>query len=440
MVESEPVAPCKPSDLDERAYTPRTSWSSTNVLPRRKVDVELTPEELSGDSPLREREVFLRNANLPAHAEEDTATTTYARVWGEDSFSWIACSAVPLETELPFSVRPTAMYPPHWNAQRSPRLLERGNVAMLNTKGHKPGEVLDTSVGQDSCCVSLLGDMWECYCVFDGHGNCGHWPAVRASQTLPYFLQSESCMSMLRQGEATAALKFAFEKTEEDLEIRSHVEAVDIQNSGCTAACVLRQPGVSVLWVATLGDSRVAVLVPGGVACSSEDHKPSVLGEKSRIHAEGGEVQERVHVDGFVEQRVCARGGTYGGLCVTRSFGDLLMKRCGVTAEPEVVRWSLSDRSDAYLLIASDGVWDFLDGEEASEIVFDALSSGHTCQKAARMLLHTARSRWMDREGEYCDDISLVLVSCASQLPSLQSTRARCCEPPECASGDCSMQ
>lgn len=145
-------------------------------------------------------------------------------------------------------------------------------------------------------------------------------------------------------------------------------------------------------------------------------------------------------MDGFVEQRVCARGGTYGGLCVTRSFGDLLMKRCGVTAEPEVVRWSLSDRSDAYLLIASDGVWDFLDGEEASEIVFDALSSGHTCQKAARMLLHTARSRWMDREGEYCDDISLVLVSCASQLPSLQSTRARCCEPPECASGDCSMQ
>ena len=43
---------------------------------------------------------------------------------------------------------------------------------------------------QDSCSMSVLPSGWSVFCLFDGHGDGGHWPALRASRTLPYFLQA----------------------------------------------------------------------------------------------------------------------------------------------------------------------------------------------------------------------------------------------------------
>lgn len=46
---------------------------------------------------------------------------------------------------------------------------------------------------------------WSVFCLFDGHGDSGHWPAQRAARTLPYFLQaSSSCSTMLKQGKIKA--------------------------------------------------------------------------------------------------------------------------------------------------------------------------------------------------------------------------------------------
>jgi serine/threonine protein phosphatase PrpC len=44
---------------------------------------------------------------------------------------------------------------------------------------------------------------------------------------------------------------------------------------------------------------------------------------------------------------------------MSRSFGDNVSKAVGVTCDPEVMRMKL-DRRDRFVLVASDGVWEFI--------------------------------------------------------------------------------
>ena len=47
---------------------------------------------------------------------------------------------------------------------------------------------------------------------------------------------------------------------------------------------------------------------------------------------------------------------------MSRSIGDLCAVKVGVTAEPEILVHKLTYK-DQYLVIASDGVWEFLSNE-----------------------------------------------------------------------------
>lgn len=60
-------------------------------------------------------------------------------------------------------------------------------------------------------------------------------------------------------------------------------------------------------------------------------------------------------------------GEDFPGLCMTRSLGDLCVKQHGITAEPEIVTWKIRE-TESYMLVASDGVWDFLSCDEVSDI------------------------------------------------------------------------
>jgi serine/threonine protein phosphatase PrpC len=51
------------------------------------------------------------------------------------------------------------------------------------------------------------------------------------------------------------------------------------------------------------------------------------------------------------------------GLAMTRSFGDEVASTVGITAMPEITEWQLTPE-DKFLILASDGVWEFLESEE----------------------------------------------------------------------------
>ena len=54
---------------------------------------------------------------------------------------------------------------------------------------------------------------------------------------------------------------------------------------------------------------------------------------------------------------------------MTRCFGDIVAKSIGVIAVPEVSLYKLH-RDDRALVLASDGIWEFISNQEASEIVY----------------------------------------------------------------------
>lgn len=57
------------------------------------------------------------------------------------------------------------------------------------------------------------------------------------------------------------------------------------------------------------------------------------------------------------------------GLAMSRSLGDLLAHSLGVSSHPEVMQFLLSPE-DKFIIIASDGVWEFLSNEEIAKIVW----------------------------------------------------------------------
>jgi len=53
---------------------------------------------------------------------------------------------------------------------------------------------------------------------------------------------------------------------------------------------------------------------------------------------------------------------------MSRSFGDNVSKLVGVTSEPEIIRMKL-DKRDRFILLASDGVWEFISNQEVLQLL-----------------------------------------------------------------------
>jgi serine/threonine protein phosphatase PrpC len=62
-------------------------------------------------------------------------------------------------------------------------------------------------------------------------------------------------------------------------------------------------------------------------------------------------------------ERVWLKDEDVPGLAMTRSFGDEVAASVGVLAEPEISESFLS-KEDKFLVLASDGIWEFIESEE----------------------------------------------------------------------------
>jgi serine/threonine protein phosphatase PrpC len=65
--------------------------------------------------------------------------------------------------------------------------------------------------------------------------------------------------------------------------------------------------------------------------------------------------------------RVWLKNEEIPGLAMTRSFGDQIAASVGVLAEPEITEWKFTNE-DKFLILASDGVWEFIESEEVKFI------------------------------------------------------------------------
>jgi serine/threonine protein phosphatase PrpC len=179
--------------------------------------------------------------------------------------------------------------------------------------------------------------------------------------------------------------------------------------AGTTACVALLRDKELVL--SNVGDSR-AVLArkKEGNAWEAvnltQDQNPDLPEEQQRIESMGGFVSPPPE-PGLSARVWLDRECTQIGLAMARSIGDHAVSPVGVIAEP-VVSFHQVQPEDLFVVLATDGVWEFVSSAEAVKIVADNIHKGAT--KACRALIEAAAERWHDEEGDYRDDISCIIV------------------------------
>lgn len=148
--------------------------------------------------------------------------------------------------------------------------------------------------------------------------------------------------------------------------------------------------------MSNVGDSRAIIakeegkdLVPKAL---STDQTPYRRDERARVRKAGARVLnmdqlegiEPIHDDwdmtlgdevdeGGDPPRIWSQDGAYPGTAFTRSFGDSIAEELGVFAEPEMLKYEIG-KEDKFLVVASDGVWEFLTNKQVVEIARSAES------------------------------------------------------------------
>lgn len=108
------------------------------------------------------------------------------------------------------------------------------------------------------------------------------------------------------------------------------------------------------------------------VKALSIDHKPDMAEESKRILGMGGRI-DTFHDSSNNDEpigpyRVWLKDQDMPGLAMSRSLGDRLAHSVGVSSLPEV-RSHYIEMDDKYVVIGSDGVFEFLSNEQVAEIV-----------------------------------------------------------------------
>ena len=203
--------------------------------------------------------------------------------------------------------------------------------------------------------------------VFDGHN--GAEVAQFAAKKLPKIILNNK---NYKEGKIETALQESFMALDDLLLTRDSIkELITLRQSyskapitrsnapaiasGCTAVVALIKDDM--IYVANLGDSRCILSRKGKAYPLSEDHKPDNESEKQRIENAGGEV---------------VYGRINYGVNVSRAFGDHSYKRNPtlskkdqmIIAFPDVRTEQLRPKTDNFMVLICDGVWNSVTNED----------------------------------------------------------------------------
>mmetsp|Transcript_28408 Transcript_28408/g.51303 ORF Transcript_28408/g.51303 Transcript_28408/m.51303 type:complete len:706 (+) Transcript_28408:57-2174(+) len=275
-------------------------------------------------------------------------------------------------------------------------LFEELKSGMHTEKGPGKDKIEDYSVDKLKLPVNVLGETATCvfFGVFDGHG--GHHCAEHVSEHLPTSILArlrERAKNVTDEVALSTALLGGFKQTEHNFVSKARRTDDTSGSTACTMTIFGPDDQMRLrLFMANCGDSRAVLCREGGVALRlTEDHKPNLPAEKKRIEAADGGVVDIAGVWRVVlpaKKRLLSK---IAGLAVSRSFGDKDFKGPDlVSAEPEITVHEVDWEGDEFVILATDGIWDFLSDKDAVLLVRQQLQSGKTEQKASEALVKRA--------------------------------------------------
>ncbi|KAK3285260.1 hypothetical protein CYMTET_7123 [Cymbomonas tetramitiformis] len=307
--------------------------------------------------------------------------------------------------------------------------------AYICQQGHYPDK--PNYVCQDQCTVIDRFEDLEDQAfmgVFDGHGQVGagdlisklakekiphFFRILRSSQKYQHFGNSAHPKPDLKKSAYSAAFIKANKSIISEVKEKSNM-------SGSTAVTAFFCEDA--VHVANVGDSRAILLRSYGSECTivelSKDQTPFREDERQRIlksHKNAdimtmgmkyGDVpvsedygdEEDLFGAGADPPRIWMKGEKYPGCAFTRSIGDSIGKTVGIFAEPEIYSRKLR-KEDKYLVIASDGIFEFLSNDDVMQVVLQHDDPYEACEE----LVKTAFSTWLQYD-ERADDITVIVV------------------------------
>lgn len=191
------------------------------------------------------------------------------------------------------------------------------------------------------------------------------------------------------------AMNRAFEATNKEI----NVMGTDVRYSGSTCCSILVYGNH--LYMANVGDSRAIIVSQDPdhprrcfARALTRDHKPDDPDELKVIVAAGGRVDS--YRDAFGKkvgpERVWMKDADVPGLAMSRSFGDQVASSVGVNSVPEITELRMNF-NDKVVVLASDGVWEFLGNEQVANIVYPYFLQ-RNAEGAAENLVRMAYKQW----------------------------------------------
>ena len=257
--------------------------------------------------------------------------------------------------------------------------------------------------------------------VLDGHGVNGHF----ASQFVKRYILSriknhpsirnldspkEIYKKLIDNGYKIIANIFL------DADIQITKEKFNCEMSGTTCVIVIQLDDH--LICANTGDSRAILVYEDKNSTNlsstkiyplSYDCKPELPNEKKRIEECGGSVEQIID-EGDIPCgpfRVWIKGEEYPGLAMSRSIGDMDAKKVGVIPNPQIIEYNLNPQSK-YMLICSDGIWEFISNEECMTIA-NRYYLRNDAIGLCNDLTNISTANWL-KEDIVVDDITCVVV------------------------------
>lgn len=451
-------------EWDPSSASSSAETESVSDFRKRRLTVMLPPDGLkekreapgdlqtsTDDERAREMQERLEQEKKVFHPREDTATTIITD--GVPRSIARVMHAIEIEDMLPPSLR-------KMKTKQVDEHLLHNDIRSLHRPIHYQLAFLEAKVGAFSChgiepqvyvvndWKTIFGNLMEATFVtiikrkinqdrghftfsygnsprtalfgaYDGHGPKGELISQYAMNVVHERLH--------KHPDYKTDLRKAFHETflhvDNDLRKLSDIHGIDGGSTGCVI--LLRDKHMC---VANLGDSR-AVLgrktrpstpnlndatqslptdpLSRMVAIElTKDQTASCPIEKDRIVKSGGYVTER---HGGKSRIWADPAYTKVGLAMTRCFGDHELKQLGVIADPVVTEHVLTDE-DEFIIVATDGVWEFIDSQEAVRIVGTYFANGQSASEACLGLIQAAIKKWREAEGDYRDDITAIVV------------------------------
>ncbi|CAK7328839.1 unnamed protein product [Dovyalis caffra] len=225
---------------------------------------------------------------------------------------------------------------------------------LASKKGRR--EVMEDGYG---IMMDILGDAKQAFfAVIDGHGGraAADYVAENLGKNIVKGLQNVGCKE---DGQLEQAIRGGYLVTDREFLSQG-------VSSGACAASVLLKDGE--LHVANVGDCRVVLSRNGVADVLTMDHRVSREDERLRIENSGG----------FLH---CRNGiwRVHGCLAVSRAIGDQHLKEW-VISEPEIKKVPLTSDCQ-FLIMASDGLWDKVNEQEAVDVILRDKNSVESCKK-----------------------------------------------------------